>query len=174
MGVALTFDDGPHPVNTPALLDLLEQQGTSATFFVVGEMVKANPNVLKRTITSPLRHQVCNHSWSHPMFKKLTDVQVQAQIEDTQKQIEDTLGMCMERILRPPYGAITARQKQLVQDLGYTLEGWTVDPEDWKKPYNVQRTAQRILKDTKQGSVVLSHDVHATTVDAMKTVIPEL
>ena len=173
MGVALTFDDGPHPINTPKLLAILEQFKASVTFFVVGQMVKAHPGVLRQISASQLRHQICNHSWSHPNFKKLSDTDFRKQIEDTQKQIEDMLGVCATRVLRPPYGAITQGQREIAKSMCYRLEGWNVDPLDWKV-LNTQMVTKAILNHTHDGNVVLSHDIHASTVEAMKTVVPEL
>jgi peptidoglycan/xylan/chitin deacetylase (PgdA/CDA1 family) len=173
MGVALTFDDGPHPINTPKLLAVLEQFKESVTFFVVGQMVKARPGVLRQISASQLRHQVCNHSWSHPNFKKLSDAYFRKQIEDTDKQIEDVLGISATRVLRHPYGAITQEQREIAKSMGYRLEGWNVDPLDWKV-HNAQSVSRAILNHTHDGNVVLSHDIHATTVEAMKTVVPEL
>lgn len=172
MGIALTFDDGPHPDNTPKLLEILSVNNVKATFFVVGKMAKANPGVLRRIFGE--KHQVCNHSWSHPNFKNLSDDQVRAEVQDTQKLIEDTLGLCFrDQVLRPPYGAITKAQRTLVKDLGFVLEGWNVDPLDWKFK-DAAKVAKAILDGTKDGQVVLSHDIHKTTVEAMKTVIPGL
>jgi peptidoglycan/xylan/chitin deacetylase (PgdA/CDA1 family) len=173
MGVALTFDDGPHPINTPRLLAILEEFQVSVTFFVVGQMVKAQPGVLRQISASPLGHQICSHSWSHQNFKKLTDADVRKEIEDTEKQIEDVLGVCATRVLRPPYGAITPAQREIPKDMGYRLEGWNVDPNDWKT-HDVQVVTSAILNYTHEGNVVLSHDIHASTVEAMKTVVPAL
>lgn len=174
MGVALTFDDGPHPQNTPALLAILEKHKAPATFFVVGKMVKSNPGVLLKIMASPLKHQVCNHSWSHANFKLLSDADFRKEIEDTQKQIDEVASMTQaQRVLRPPYGAITQAQRQIAKDMGYLLEGWDVDPLDWKVR-DAGKVEKAILGSTKDGAVVLSHDIHKTTVEAMKKVVPEL
>ena len=136
-------------------------------------MAKQNASALKLIAESAMRHQICNHSWSHPNFKKLADAKFKEEIEDTQKEIEDTTSMCMLRILRPPYGAITAGQRQIAKDMGYRLEGWTVDPLDWKNR-DAKKVSKAILDSAKDGSVVLSHDIYASTVEAMKTVVPAL
>jgi peptidoglycan/xylan/chitin deacetylase (PgdA/CDA1 family) len=176
MSIALTFDDGPNQTTTLELLDFLEKEHVTATFFVLGNMVQKSPAVLKRIANSPLGHQIGNHSWSHPDFKTLDDAQVNDEINRTQELIENTVGASLVRIMRPPYGSITKSQRELVKNMGYDIVLWTVDSCDTKKnfPRQAKPIADQILKDTHQGSVVLVHDIHKYSVEAIKIVIPEL
>lgn len=169
--IALTFDDGPNEKLTPRLLDLLAQHHIHATFFVLGECVERNPDILKRAAREG--HEIGNHSWSHPNLAKMSDESVRGQIKRTEELIAGTTGT-RPTLFRPPYGSITAHQKHLVHDeLGYQIILWDVDPLDWKNP-GPTVVANRILKETRPGSIVLSHDIHAQTIEAMPRTLNEL
>lgn len=169
MAIAMTFDDGPGGITTPKLLDLLAELDVQVTFFVLGRMVKQNPGVLRRISAAQQRHELCNHSWSHTSFKQLSDDKIRAEIEDTQKVIADTVGNGKaSKIVRPPYGAVKQRQREFIsRELGYKVVGWNVDPQDWKKGKTSKQIAQHILTHTRDGQVVLAHDIHQRTIDAM-------
>jgi peptidoglycan-N-acetylglucosamine deacetylase len=169
--IALTFDDGPNEKLTPRLLDLLAQHHIHVTFFVLGECAERNPEILRRAAREG--HEIGNHSWSHPNFAKMSDETVRTQIKRTEELITNTIGK-RPTLLRPPYGSITARQKRLIHDdLGYEIILWDVDPLDWKNP-GPTVVANRILKETRPGSIVLSHDIHAQTIEAMPATLNEL
>ena len=165
MSIAMTFDDGPSSRTTPRLLDLLEELNLQVTFFVLGKMVKQNPGVLKNIAAAKQNHEICNHSWDHPRFyykkTKLTDKEIRSQIEDTQKAIEDAGGKnSTSKIFRPPYGLIKDEQKKFIrEELGYKIIGWNVDPTDWKTISSEQIT-KNIVGSTKDGQVILAHDIH--------------
>lgn len=169
--IALTFDDGPSKANTPRLLDLLAQKGVKATFFLIGENARDNPDLVKREIAEG--HEVGDHSWDHPDLSKKSDDVVRSQIQRTQDTIFQISGV-KPKVLRPPYGAMTERQRKWVHDeFGVNIIIWEVDPLDWKRP-GPAVVAQRILEHTKPGDIILSHDIHAGTVDAMPQVIDGL
>jgi len=169
--IALTFDDGPNQKLTPRLLDLLAQHHIHATFFVVGENAAQYPEILQRAVREG--HEIGNHSWSHPNFAKLSDDAVRAQIERTEDAITAATG-ARSHLLRPPYGSITPHQKHLLHDdLGYEIILWDVDPLDWKNP-GPSVVANRILRETRPGSIVLSHDIHAQTIEAMPAALRQL
>jgi peptidoglycan/xylan/chitin deacetylase (PgdA/CDA1 family) len=176
MSVALTFDDGPNHSTTLELLDYLETEHVRATFFVLGNMVQKFPAVLKRIANSPVGHQIGNHSWSHADFKTLNDAAIEKEITTTQKIIEDTVGATFVRIMRPPYGSITKAQKALIQGMGYQVVLWNVDSFDTRKnfPRKAGPIANQIVTQTRPGSIVLAHDIHQYTVDAIKIAIPAL
>jgi peptidoglycan/xylan/chitin deacetylase (PgdA/CDA1 family) len=162
--IALTFDDGPSEKLTPRLLDLLGQHHIHATFFVIGENVAQHPEILQRAAREG--HEIGNHSWSHPNLAKMSDDAVRSQIKRTEEAITGAIGS-RPVLLRPPYGSITPRQKHLIHDdLGYEIILWDVDPLDWKEP-GPNIVSSRILKETRPGSIVLSHDIHAQTIQAM-------
>jgi len=176
VSIALTFDDGPNHTTTLELLDYLEDEHVAATFFVLGSMVKKFPLVLKRIANSPVGHHIGNHSWSHPDFKNLDDTAIEKEISDTQKIVEDTIGASLVRIMRPPYGSATRAQRELIKTMGYELVLWTVDSYDTKKhfPRRAKPIADQILNNTHQASIVLVHDIHKYSVEAIKIVVPTL
>ncbi len=101
MAIAMTFDDGPNNTTTPRLIDLLAELDVQVTFFVLGTMVQRNAAVLRRIADATQRHEVCNHSWSHESFKRMTDAQIRTGIEDTNKIIADTIGAAKATKISP-------------------------------------------------------------------------
>lgn len=162
--IALTFDDGPSKATTPRLLDILAKRNIKVTFFVLGENAKENPEILKRELAEG--HEIANHSWNHPDLSKKSDDVVHGQIQQTQDTVFEITGI-KPKLLRPPYGALSERQKKWVNEqFGLKIILWEVDPNDWRKP-GAPVIAHRILEGTRPGSIILSHDIHAQTVDAM-------
>jgi peptidoglycan/xylan/chitin deacetylase (PgdA/CDA1 family) len=169
--IALTFDDGPNATLTPKLLDLLAARHLKATFFVVGQNAADHPDILKRAVREG--HEIGNHSWSHPNLGKMSDDAVRRELQKTEDAIVAAIGK-KPTLMRPPYGSITARQKKWIhEEFGYRIILWDVDPLDWKRPGPSVVTA-RILKETKAGSIVLSHDIHPPTIEAMPATFDQL
>ena len=169
--IAMTFDDGPHKTNTPKLLEMAAERHIKLTFFVLGECVEQNPDVLRREVAEG--HEIGNHSWSHPNLAKLSDANVRSQLQRTEDIIVKTAGI-KPKLMRPPYGELTKRQRILVnREFGYKVILWDVDPLDWKRPgSNV--VAQRIIAGARPGSIILSHDIHPPTIEAMPQVFDTL
>jgi len=169
--IAMTFDDGPSAVLTPKLLDLLAAHHIKATFFVIGENVAEHPEIVSRAAREG--HEIGNHSWSHPNLGKMSDESVRRQLRQTDDAIKSATGN-RPTLMRPPYGSITAREKRWIHDeFGYDIILWDVDPYDWKRPGPAVVRA-RILKETRPGSIVLSHDIHPGTIEAMPSTFDEL
>jgi peptidoglycan-N-acetylglucosamine deacetylase len=169
--IALTFDDGPNQKLTPRLLDLLAEHHIRATFFVVGENAAEYPEILQRAVREG--HEIGNHTWSHPNLAKMSDENVRSQIKRTEEAITNAIGS-RPTLFRPPYGSVTAHQKRFIRDeLGYEIILWEVDPLDWKNP-GPNVVSSRILKETHPGSIVLAHDIHAQTIQAMPATLTEL
>jgi peptidoglycan-N-acetylglucosamine deacetylase len=169
--IAMTFDDGPSATLTPKLLDLLAAHHIKATFFVIGENVAEYPEIVARAAREG--HEIANHSWSHPNFGKMSDEGVRRQLQQTDDAIKSATGM-RPTLLRPPYGSITAREKRWIHDeFGYQIILWDVDPYDWKRP-GPSVVRARILKETRPGSIVLTHDIHPGTIEAMPSTFDEL
>lgn len=169
--IAMTFDDGPSEKLTPKLLDLLARHHIHATFFVLGECVTEHPEVTARAAREG--HEIGSHSWSHPDFAKMSDEAVRSQLRRTDDAIKKAIGQS-PTLFRPPYGSITPRQKRSIHDeFGYDIVMWDVDPLDWKRP-GPSVVANRILKLTRAGSIVLSHDIHPGTIEAMPATFDEL
>jgi peptidoglycan-N-acetylglucosamine deacetylase len=169
--IAMTFDDGPSAENTPRLLEILKQRNIKATFFLIGQNVAANPDIVRRILAEG--HEVGNHSWTHPQLSKLSDDRVTAEITKTQDAIKDASGYT-PTLLRPPYGAITPRQREwIANQFGLNIILWSVDPFDWKRP-GASVIMQRILSQARPGAIILSHDIHKQTVDAMPATLDAL
>lgn len=169
--IALTFDDGPSDKLTPKLLQLLAAHHIHATFFVLGENVAQYPDIVARAAKEG--HEIASHSWSHPNFFKLSDDALRSQLRRTDDAIKQATGQ-RPTLMRPPYGNITSKQKHWVHDeFGYKIIMWDVDPLDWKRP-GPTVVSNRILKETRSGSIVLSHDIHPGTIEAMPATLDEL
>ena len=169
--IAMTFDDGPHATNTPKLLEMAAKRHIKLTFFVLGECVQQNPTVLQREVAEG--HEIGNHSWSHPNLAKLSDQAVRSQLQRTEDIIFKTAGV-KPKLMRPPYGELTKRQRIWVNhDFGYKVILWDVDPLDWKRP-GPSVVARRITAGARPGSIILSHDIHPPTIEAMPQVFDAL
>jgi peptidoglycan/xylan/chitin deacetylase (PgdA/CDA1 family) len=169
--IAMTFDDGPSAKLTPKLLDLLAARHIKATFFVLGELVAQHPEIVARAAGEG--HEIASHSWSHPNFGKMSQENVRSQLKRTDDAIRSATGKS-PTLLRPPYGSITEREKRWIHDeFGYKIILWDVDPDDWKRP-GPAVVRNRILKETRPGSIVLAHDIHPGTIDAMPSTFDAL
>ena len=169
--IAFTFDDGPSATLTPKLLDLLAAHKIKATFFVVGQNAAEHPEIVARAAREG--HEIENHSWSHPNLGKMSDEAVRRELQKTDDAIKAATG-ARPTMLRPPYGSLTARQKAWIhQTFGYRIIIWDVDPLDWKRPGPAVVTS-RILKETRPGSIILTHDIHASTIESLPATFEQL
>jgi peptidoglycan/xylan/chitin deacetylase (PgdA/CDA1 family) len=172
--IAMTFDDGPSggsTNNTNRLLDLAAKDHIKLTFFLIGENAARYPKLVQRELAEG--HEVGNHSYTHPVLSKMSDDAVRAEIQKTQDAIISASGY-RPILMRPPYGAMTPRQRLWIsQEFGVKIILWSVDPLDWKNP-GVDVVASRIIAAARPGSIILSHDIHEHTVDAMPKVFDTL
>ncbi|MFI6919702.1 polysaccharide deacetylase family protein [Nonomuraea spiralis] len=168
--VALTFDDGPGPY-TGKLLDLLHKREVRATFFVLGQMVAADPGgrFTRRIVDEG--HEIGNHSWSHPALTGLSPEGVRHELGQTEELVRRLTGVRM-RMMRPPYGSTDDRVAAETRREGLAQILWDVDTLDWlhRRPEAVVRAAAT----AKAGSIVLMHDIHPTTVEAVPKVLDTL
>lgn len=170
--IALTFDDGPHPQNTPRLLDMLKERGIKATFFLIGKSASTWPKIVQRIVDEG--HEIGNHTWSHPQLNHMKTTSVMDQLQKTHDAIVKACGVA-PIVYRPPYGAILLSQRKAIHEkFQYVSALWDVDPLDWKSPRSSTKVHDRVLAQTKPGSIILCHDIHAETVDAMPAVMDEL
>lgn len=165
--LALTFDDGPHEIVTTQVLDILKRHNIKATFFVVGSRVAGREALLQREYREG--HEIGNHSWSHPDLTKLSPVDAEKQITDTQRAIA-AAGVPAPQLLRPPYGAI---DNMVASRTKLTVVRWNIDPEDWnhKSPAKIQ---ENVMAHAKPGAIILLHDIDLATVVALEPVIVAL
>ena len=167
--IALTFDDGPSRY-TEYILDLLERYGGRATFFVLGSRIEQWRDTVVRA--AAIGSEIAGHTWSHRDLTRLSEQQIAAEIQKTSEAIKGITGF-VQRFYRPPYGLMDERVKNISADLGYALILWTVDVRDW-----AQRCAdtvyEAIMNQAQENAVILLHDIHPTTAEAMERVIPGL
>ena len=169
--IAMTFDDGPHPQNTPRLLDMLRARNIKATFYVIGQSVNLYPQVLRRTVEEG--HEIGNHSNTHRLLSKLSDSEILSDLRRCQDAIVNAAGI-KPRTLRPPYGGLLQKQREMVHaEFGYPTILWSVDPLDWKRP-GAGVITSRIVAGASSGGIVLAHDLHGQTVDAMPATLDAL
>lgn len=160
--VALTFDDGPGAM-TPKLLDILAESDAKATFFVLGHLAEKNINVLQRMQREG--HQIENHSWNHKNLHQLGQKDIEYQINSTNDKLEEIIG---ERptLFRPPYGNFNDFVKK---QFGMPIILWSLDTEDWKNK-NPNIIVEKISK-ARNGEIILLHDIHKASVEAMPKAI---
>lgn len=169
--IAMTFDDGPHPEHTPRLLDILKERNIKATFYVVGKNVILYPEIMRRMVAEG--HEIGNHTWNHPSLTKVSVERMDDELKRTHQAIVDTCGQ-RPATLRPPYGAFNKSLADYTyRNYGYRTIMWDVDPRDWADR-NAGVVTSRILSNTRSGSIVLAHDIHKTTIDAMPATLDRL
>jgi peptidoglycan/xylan/chitin deacetylase (PgdA/CDA1 family) len=171
--VWLTFDDGPHPQWTEAVLGVLENHKIRATFFVVGASVERwGTGLLERMVA--LGHAIGNHTYSHPDLTRLTEAEVRDEIEATQSLIAPFA--VAGRIFRPPYGALNPMVGRVARELGYRTILWNVDTRDWDPAFQPDRWVDRALDriGRRARSIVIAHDIHPTTADHLAELIERI
>lgn len=168
--IALTFDDGPCRTNTPRILDYLAAHNATATFFVLGNRLPDNGDIMLRAYQEG--HAIGNHSYNHLQFTGISESQLQHQILETNYRIEYALGSPVT-MLRPPYGTIDARVRQIARDNNMAIVNWDIDPEDWRN-FDARRIADHVIERAADGSIVVLHDVHATTAEATAIILETL
>lgn len=164
--IAITFDDGPGRY-TKRLLKILEKYDAKATFFLVGNNIAKYPEEIKKM--DALGCEYGNHTMSHADLTKLQKKDIKKQIDRTDAQLKKIVGK-KTTLIRPPYGAVN---KTLRETAEKPLILWSMDTLDWKKK-DAKKVRNYIKKYVEDGEIILVHDIHKTTVDAMEKVIPEL
>ena len=165
--IAFSFDDGPSRKNTEKILKALDKNNARATFFMLGQNAKYYPDLVKKVEESG--NEIAGHSWNHPLLTKLGKKGVKKQMSQMNEAIASVTGSDVG-LLRPPYGSINRTVINTVKD---PLILWSIDTLDWKT-LNADKTAAAILKQAKDGDIILMHDIHAPTAEAVKKVLPKL
>ena len=165
--IALTFDDGPHPVYTKELLDGLKERGVQATFFVTGEHAQLHPDLIRRMQEEG--HLIGNHTYSHIQLRSDNRKEFKKELEDTNRVIRDITG---EEVLyvRPPYGSW---DRTLEKELNMFPVLWSVDPTDWSC-LNADIVRNRVVTKAQENDIILLHDYYATSVEAALLIVDEL
>ncbi|MBK8341152.1 MAG: polysaccharide deacetylase family protein [Flavobacteriales bacterium] len=166
--LALTYDDGPHPEHTPALLDLLKKEGVQAAFFCIGRQVEAHPGIVDRMVREG--HLVGTHSQDHPMaWGFLPAKQVVEQILRGRASIEAACGMHTS-YFRPPFGVTSPNVARAVKTTGVQVIGWDVRPFDTTFRTPEKRLAW-IFSEKPKGTIVVLHDTIGPVVETTKAII---
>lgn len=169
--VALTFDDGPHPTLTNKALDILKRHGAKGTFFMLGQNANRYKTIVSRAAAEG--HELGVHTWSHIKMNSSSRAKVDNEVSRTQNVLAAATGVT-PRVMRPPYGATN---KTLV-DYMYNHYGmasilWDVDTIDWRKP-GVSKVINTAVNKAKPGSIILVHDIHASTIEALEGIVTGL
>lgn len=178
--VCLTFDDGPDPEWTPAILDILKERGVKATFFVVGSEVEKYPGIVQRIAAEG--HVIGNHSFNHPNLAEMPGALVRMELNATQRLVASLVGKSMA-LFRPPYNADSRpvkvedlRPVKAAQSLGYMTVLESADPRDWEKPSR-DELLQRVKDARMSGNIILLHDGggdRSATVEALPAILDYL
>ncbi|MGT2799608.1 polysaccharide deacetylase family protein [Streptococcus marmotae] len=162
--IALTFDDGPSAITTPQVLDILKKYKAKATFFVLGQNIAGNEEILKRIVAEG--HEVASHTWDHADLRTLSGQQIKQEMDQTREAIHNVIGQD-PKMMRPPYGSVNQSVMSVMQ---LPVIYWSVDSKDWQS-----RNATAILSEVKActypGSIILMHDIHQPTVDSLTSVL---
>lgn len=163
--IAFTFDDGPGKY-TSELIDTLELNNSSATFFMLGNKMKYNTDIVKKVYNS--NSEIGTHTYSHKRLTSLSNDEIYNEINSSEIIFNDITGDHL-KYLRPPYGSYNDH----IKGLGYNIILWNIDPKDWltrdsKKIYN------SVLNNACDGCIVLMHDIYPETIEAVKMLIPTL
>ncbi|WP_017595189.1 polysaccharide deacetylase family protein [Nocardiopsis potens] len=167
--IALTFDDGPGG-RTPELLDELDEYGAKATFFLTGEPIREHPETVRREYAEG--HEVANHTENHPDLTTIGEGEVREELASVSGLIDRETGYRPE-LMRPPYGATDDTVAGVSEDLGMAEIIWSVDTNDWKDR-NSSVVADRAVEGAKPGAIILMHDIHDTTIDAVPDILKRL
>jgi peptidoglycan/xylan/chitin deacetylase (PgdA/CDA1 family) len=167
--VALTFDDGPDPTDTPDVLDILKEKKVRATFFVLGQAAQSNPYLLKRLVNEG--HEIGNHSFNHDYQQR----RLVEEMNQTDKEIFAATGT-HTYFYRPPGGFLSKSQLEIIKGNGHVVALWSVDSKDWRNP-GIKQIVDNVIKHVFPGAIILMHDggYHRTqTVKALGPIIDAL
>ncbi|MFC3995718.1 polysaccharide deacetylase family protein [Nocardiopsis sediminis] len=167
--VALTFDDGPG-ARTGEVLDALAEHDAKATFFVTGGPIREHPEFVRRTFAEG--HQLGNHTVDHPDLATLGAGGIRTQLNPVNDLVYRETGLTMD-LMRPPYGSTGPTVEEVTRDLGQAQILWSVDTRDWKDR-DSEKVADRAVSGAEPGAIILMHDIHDSTVDAVPEIVQRL
>ena len=171
--IALTFDDGPHKAYTEEILEILDEYGIKATFFVVGSNAEKHPELVKREMEAG--HEIGNHTYSHPHLTNIEADTLYREMLETETILMN-LTEFRPKLFRPPEGVYSQTVSTTLERLDYIPILWTVDTNDWKKP-TAEAIAQTVVEHTEPGVIILCHDFvsgKSNTPAALRIFIPKL
>ncbi len=168
--IALTFDDGPHATNTIQILKTLKDYDAKATFFMLSKNVEFYPDIAKEVAKSG--HEIGNHSITHVNLNAVNNNRMKTEIVESKQQIKEVTGI-EPQLFRPPYG----EQNQVVinhsEKTNQSVILWSIDSLDWKSK-NVKSIYNTTINQVRPGSIILFHDIHKQTADALPLILDSL
>jgi peptidoglycan/xylan/chitin deacetylase (PgdA/CDA1 family) len=171
--IALTFDDGPDPIYTTQVLDILAKENIKASFFAIAIAVAAYPELAQQIVQEG--HTLANHSWSH-RYHNYTPSAAMREVDHTQQYIEQVTGVNI-KLFRPPGGRLNNGLASRATQQGYGVVMWSVDPQDWLPGQTSEQIATSVIRQAHPGGIVLLHDGggnRAATVAALPKMIQDL
>ena len=178
--IALTFDDGPHKTYTNRILDILEKNGATATFFLVGYNIENNVETIKRAAN--IGCEIANHSLSHKNLMKITASEISEQVKGPNEMVKSLAGIDV-KLFRAPGGNFNG----VTDKIGMPLIQWSIDTEDWKykdaahkdrseekRNADLNKIANRVIEKADKGDIVLMHDIYGFTADLCEIIVPGL
>ncbi len=178
--IALTYDDGPHSVYTNKILDVLEENGAKATFFILGYNIDKNIDIIRRA--QSIGCEIGNHSNNHKILTDCDNETIRNQVNIPNEKLKELTGIEMT-LFRAPGGAFNG----ITDKIGMPLIQWSIDTEDWKakdtsnkgrteeeRNAELRRIADEVVAGAKKGDIILMHDIYSFTADLSAIVIPEL
>lgn len=168
--IALTFDDGPDPATTSQILNTLEQYDAKATFFMLSRSAQAYPQTAKKVADHG--HEIANHSISHIDFNTVYEPRIRQEMTESKQQIENITGKT-PKLFRPPYGSKNDTVTNIAIESDQSIAMWSLDTYDWQHK-NPSVTLDKIKNNAKPGSIILMHDIHQQTADALPQVMEYL
>lgn len=162
----LTFDDGPSPRTTPAILEILAQHKIKAVFFVLGEQAERYPWLIKKIVESG--HELGNHSFSHPSFRAISHKRQLSELKRTNEILQKHVRR--PRWFRAPYGIFSKKLAGILSEHRLQNIFWSIDPRDWKNP-SPRTLVRRVIGKMHPGAIILLHDHHKNTVKALPEII---
>jgi peptidoglycan/xylan/chitin deacetylase (PgdA/CDA1 family) len=169
--VCLTFDDGPHPTYTPKFIDFLKSKNVKATFFLIGPEVKKSPDLARELHENGF--ELGNHTMTHPNFKlaKFTPDKIFEELNDTSEIIKQYSGQKEVTLMRPPYGYAPKKVRDQTDKLGLKIITWSIDTDDWSNKTTADEMTSNIMKNLKDGSIILMHDRFEKSLETTERVV---
>lgn len=168
--IAITFDDGPGEEGTEEILQSLAEYDAKATFFMLSQSAEKYPDLAKKVADQG--HEIANHSITHPDLKKVDEGQAKEEIETSKETITDITGK-EPTLFRPPYGSYSETVTDIAAESNQNIVLWSLDTRDWES-LNAEQMYENVVDNTKPGSIILMHDIHHATADAVPDILKEL
>lgn len=174
--IAITFDDGPNPKYTPELLALFAEVNGKATFFMIGEQIKANPELA--VAVHEQGHEIGNHTYTHPYLTQVDSAQCLDELQRTDQLIQEITGK-KPQTFRPPFFDYNDKVNDIIKSFNYSMIGATnMETRDWEQPQpGVEHIINKTIDNTQNGSVLLFHDGYgdrSQTIEAISILLPKL